>query len=75
MPVIAPGVDPSPTSHLPAWSHLAKSILSHAIATAASTRQNIAMPKVTKIAFRCFIITATARSTLPVGPCSASRWP
>ena len=24
---------------------------------------------------RCFIITATARSTEPVGPCSARRWP
>ena len=47
----------------------------HAIVTAEATRESRARPNVTKMEVRCFIITATALSTLPSGPCSASRWP
>mmetsp|Transcript_35004 Transcript_35004/g.88817 ORF Transcript_35004/g.88817 Transcript_35004/m.88817 type:complete len:236 (+) Transcript_35004:141-848(+) len=75
-PVTIAGVAPSPSLQpLPSSLQCAKSILIHAMAMAATTRQAIATPKVTKMPVRCFIITATARSTLPVGPCSASLCP
>jgi len=47
----------------------------HAIAMAERTSEISDSPNVAKMTARCFIITATARSTEPVGPCSASRWP
>mmetsp|Transcript_20297 Transcript_20297/g.48087 ORF Transcript_20297/g.48087 Transcript_20297/m.48087 type:complete len:239 (-) Transcript_20297:327-1043(-) len=76
IPVTILGVTPLPTLQpVPSSLQCAKSILIHAIAMAAMTRKTMATPKVTKMPVRCFIITATARSTLPVGPCSASLWP
>ena len=54
---------------------VASPILIHAIDEAATIRQSIASANETKIDTRDFIMTATARSTEPVGPCSARRWP
>ena len=52
---------------------------SHAAHCVNGMRANphLVMPsaKLTKMELRNFIMTATARSTEPVGPCSASRWP
>ena len=60
---------------MPLTKVAATPILIHDMVMAATTSESSERPYVTKMEWRCFIITATARSTEPVGPCSASRCP
>ena len=60
---------------MPETAAAASPILTHAMAEAARMRQSSASENETKIVVRDFIMTAPARSTEPVGPCSASRCP